>query len=142
MKILYGTIAAGILWGIVILIRETIRGFRLTATKRSVIICTVIYGVLGPLNTVLGIIGTTMGSGSSPLALFIGLSGLVLAVGLVWKNFVKKGVQSGKTESNVSSAEPETKEPPVTNENWVCPNCGKENYGYARSCRCGEKKPE
>ncbi len=141
MVALYGALAAGILWGFVILIRETVRGFKLKATKRSVIICIAFYGIFGISSVVLGIMGIV--SGVNLIALIpIGLVELALAFGLVYENFINKGNSSGETVDNVSVPKAETNKSSPANSEWICPNCGKINQNYVGSCGCGTTKPK
>ena len=94
-RFLIGALSAAVLGGIVLLIRQTIRGIKRTATKRSVIICTAIHGVLGLFFAVMGAIGFP----TTGIYFFVGLAMLGAGTALVMNNFVKKKDESGSDQT-------------------------------------------
>ena len=98
-KALIGALTAAVLGGGYSLIRQTVYGFRGTATKRGVIICSIIYGILGILNIVNSIIYKTFG-----LSFVLGIVMEVLCFALIKKNFLNK------SENNDDSVQTEKKD--------------------------------
>lgn len=143
MTFIYGALSAAILWGIVILARQTIYGLRGTATKRSVIICTAVHGVFGLCCLGTAIAGLITGVTSLGLLLVFGFITLPLAFVLVKRNFIDKKKQGDQPDAADSKAvDDKNGDSAVESNRWVCPGCGRKNYNYSRSCICGCKRPK
>ena len=139
MRIIYSALSAGLVWGVFILIRQTIAGMRREAKPRNLIICICIYGVIGLFMLGTGIYGIAVGMVDAVGGMMtVGLVCSGLAFGLIWKNYIKKA-DPAENPSSTAAVSPESKN---DSKEWMCPECGNFNKSYSRSCICGAKKPD
>ena len=148
MRIIYSALSAGLVWGVFILIRQTIAGMRREAKPRNLIICICIYGVIGLFMLGTGIYGIAVGMVDAVGGMMaVGLVCSGLAFGLIWKNYVKKADPAETANATESAVDPSptadvSPESKSDSKEWMCPECGNFNKSYSRSCICGAKKPD